>query len=91
MDEFMRAAVEEATKGEQEGGQAFGSVLVRNGIIGRGHNRIFQRGNVTSHAEIEAIGYAGLHPTFTDTVTTPRCCLAMCAQAPSRISIFQRW
>ena len=68
MDEFMRAAVEEAKKSEQEGGLAFGSVLVRNGeIIGRGRNRSLQRCNVTSHAEIEAIGDAGLQQTFTDT------------------------
>lgn len=89
MDEFMRTAVEEAKKGEREGGQAFGSVLVLNGeIIGRGHNRIFQRGNATSHAEIEAIGDAGLQQAFADTViyATALPC-EMCAGAIAHLGI----
>lgn len=37
MDEFMRAAIEEAKKGLNEGGIPIGSVLVRDGdIIGWG-------------------------------------------------------
>jgi len=65
----MHVAIEEARNGEREGGRTFGSVLVRNKeIIGRGHNRSFQIGNMTSHAELEAIGDAGLQRTFADTV-----------------------
>jgi cytosine/creatinine deaminase len=69
VDEFMQAAIEEAKTGESEGGQAFGSVLVRGGqIIGRGHNRIFQRQDPTRHAEIEALGDAGVLESYADTV-----------------------
>ena len=58
MEEFMNAAIEEATIGLQEGGIPIGSVLVREGkIIGRGHNRRVQNGDPLAHAEI---GKAGL-------------------------------
>lgn len=63
MDEFMRAAVEEAEKGLQEGGIPIGSVLVHKGrIIGRGHNRRVQRGSVILHAEMDALENSGRHP-----------------------------
>ena len=40
MNEFMKAAIEEAEKGLHEGGIPIGSVLALHGrIIGRGHNR----------------------------------------------------
>lgn len=69
MDRFMEAAVAEARESERNGGQAFGSVLVRNKeIIGRGRNRVFQLGEMARHAEIEAICDAGLQQTFDDTV-----------------------
>src|SRR3954447_24718864 len=45
-DAFMRAAVEEASRGRLEGGIPIGSVLVHDGqIIGRGHNRRRQPGS----------------------------------------------
>jgi len=41
---FLRAAIDEALKGEAEGGIPIGSVLVEDGkIIGRGHNRRIQK------------------------------------------------
>lgn len=40
MDEFLKAAIEEARHGLAEGGIPIGSVLViDNQIVGRGHNR----------------------------------------------------
>lgn len=43
MDEFIRAAIDEAKKGLAEGGIPIGSVLVRDGkIIWRWHNRRVQ-------------------------------------------------
>lgn len=56
----MRAAIEEAVAGKQEGGIPIGSVLVRDGqIIGRGHNRRVQEGNPIAHAEIDCLERAG--------------------------------
>ncbi len=60
MDEFMRAAVEEAKLGLAEGGIPIGSVLVIDGkIVGRGHNRRVQKGSATLHAEMDALENAG--------------------------------
>jgi len=60
MDNFMRAAIEEALKGRNEGGIPIGSVLVHKGeIIGRGHNRRVQKGSVILHGEMDALENAG--------------------------------
>lgn len=63
MDEFMKAAIEEAEQGLAEGGIPIGSVLVHNGrILGRGHNRRVQRGSCTLHGEMDALENAGRLP-----------------------------
>ena len=63
IDEFMRAAIEEAEAGEREGGIPIGSVLVhRSRIIGRGHNRRVQQGSVVLHGEMDALERAGRQP-----------------------------
>src|SRR5690606_23519996 len=63
MDEFMRAAIEEARQGLEEGGIPIGSVLVHQGrIIGRGHNRRVQRGSDILHGEMDALENAGRQP-----------------------------
>jgi cytosine deaminase len=60
MDPFMRAALDEARKGLDEGGIPIGSVLVCDGrIIGRGHNRRVQDGSVIHHAEMNCLENAG--------------------------------
>lgn len=60
MDEFMRAAIEEARMGLAEGGIPIGSVLVIDGqIVGRGHNRRVQKGSAILHAEMDALENAG--------------------------------
>jgi len=60
MNEFMRAAIEEAQKGLAEGGIPIGSVLVIDGkIVGRGHNRRVQKGSAILHAEMDALENAG--------------------------------
>ena len=57
---FLRAAIEEARRGEREGGIPIGAVLVHRGeIIGRGHNRRVQRGSVVLHGEMDALEDAG--------------------------------
>ncbi|WP_106477232.1 nucleoside deaminase [Phytohalomonas tamaricis] len=60
MDDFMRAAFEQAQKSFDEGGIPIGSVIVHEGsIIGRGHNRRVQKGSATLHGEIDALENAG--------------------------------
>jgi cytosine/creatinine deaminase len=60
MDIFMRAAIDEARLGAEEGGIPIGSVLVHDGrILGRGHNRRVQKGSAILHAEMDALENAG--------------------------------
>lgn len=60
MDEFMRAAYEEALLGLREGGIPIGAVLVHRGkIIGHGHNRRIQKGSPILHGEMDAFENAG--------------------------------
>lgn len=60
MDDFMRAAIDEARQGLAEGGIPIGSVLVIDGqIVGRGHNRRVQKGNPILHAEMDCFENAG--------------------------------
>ncbi len=60
MDEFLRAAVDEAKQGLAEGGIPIGSVLVIDGkIAGRGHNRRVQKGSPVLHAEMDCLENAG--------------------------------
>lgn len=69
MDEFMKAAIDEAKKGLAEGGIPIGSVLVKNGkIIGRGHNQRVQKGSPTLHAEIDCLEKAGRVGSYKDAV-----------------------
>lgn len=63
MDEFLKAALDEARQGFEEGGVPIGSVIVHNGaIIGRGHNQRVQKGSATLHGEIAALENAGRQP-----------------------------
>jgi cytosine deaminase len=69
MDEFLKAAIEEARKGMEEGGIPIGSVLVRDGmIIGRGHNQRIQKDDPVTHAEIDCLRNAGRIGNYRDTV-----------------------
>ncbi|MBX2976907.1 MAG: nucleoside deaminase [Ignavibacteriaceae bacterium] len=69
MDEFLRAAIDEAKHGLSEGGIPIGSVLVKDGkIIGRGHNKRVQEGNPMIHAEIDCLMNAGRIGSYKDTV-----------------------
>ncbi len=63
MDAFLKAAIDEARQGRQEGGIPIGSVLVHHGrIIGRGHNRRVQKGSAILHGEMDALEDAGRQP-----------------------------
>ena len=60
MNEFMKAAIEEAKTGLTEKGIPIGSVLVKDGkIVGRGHNKRVQDNDPMTHAEIDCLRNAG--------------------------------
>jgi creatinine deaminase len=69
MDQFLKAAIDQAKKGLSEGGLPIGSVLVRNNeIIAAGHNRRVQHGDPMAHAEIDCLTNAGRQKTYRDTI-----------------------
>ena len=69
MDEFLKAAIEEARTGLNEGGIPIGSVLIKDGkIIGRGHNKRVQDGDPITHAEIDCLRHAGRIGSYKNTV-----------------------
>lgn len=55
-DDYMEEALKEANLAFGEGEVPVGAVIVKDGkIIGRGHNRREKGGDISSHAEIEAL------------------------------------
>ena len=85
MEEFVRAAIQEAELGLSEGGIPIGSVVVHDGrILGRGHNRRVQQGSVVLHGEMDALENAGRQPAriYRDcTIYTTLSPCAMCSGA----------
>jgi len=60
LDAYLAAAIEEARKGEAEGGIPIGSVLVVDGdVVARGHNQRVQKGSTVLHAEMDCLEKAG--------------------------------
>ena len=60
MDEYLRAAIEQALMGRDAGGIPIGSVLVIDGeIVGSGHNQRVQKGSAVLHAEMDCLENAG--------------------------------
>jgi len=89
MNHFMRAALEEARLGLQEGGIPIGSVLVsRDGILGRGHNRRQQAGSVVLHAEMDALERAGRQPAAVYRECTLYTTLSPCAMCSGAILLY---
>ena len=69
MEEFLKAAIEEARTGLKEGGIPIGSVLIKDGkIIGRGHNKRVQDGDPITHAEIDCLRHAGRIGSYKNTI-----------------------
>src|SRR6476469_7497384 len=88
-DEFMQAAIDEARRGEREGGIPIGSVLVhRDHIIGRGHNRRVQRGSVVLHGEMDALENAGRQPASVYRESTLYSTLSPCAMCSGAILLY---
>jgi cytosine/creatinine deaminase len=89
MDPFMRAALDEARLGVQEGGIPIGSVLVhRDRLIGRGHNRRQQAGSVVLHAEMDALEHAGRQPATVYRECTLYTTLSPCAMCSGAILLY---
>ena len=89
MDEFFRAAVEEAERGLAEGGIPIGSVLVHRGrILGRGHNRRVQRGSVVLHGEMDALENAGRRSAQVYRECTIYTTLSPCAMCSGAILLY---
>ena len=89
MDRFLRAALDEARGGLQEGGIPIGSVLVyQDGILGRGHNRRQQAGSVVLHAEMDALERAGRQPAAVYRDCTLYTTLSPCAMCSGAILLY---
>jgi creatinine deaminase len=89
MDEFLRAAIEEAERGLAEGGIPIGSVLVhRERILGRGHNRRVQKGSAILHGEMDALENAGRQPARVYRECTIYTTLSPCAMCSGTILLY---
>ena len=89
MDQFLKAALDEARKGGSEGGIPIGSVLVYRGqIIGRGHNRRVQRGSPILHAEMDALENAGRLPAKVYRESSLYTTLSPCAMCSGAIVLY---
>ena len=90
MDQFLKAALDEARKGRQEGGIPIGSVIVYQGaIIGRGHNRRVQKGSPTLHAEMDALENAGRQSATVYRESSLYTTLSPCAMCSGAIVLYQ--
>jgi cytosine deaminase len=89
MDEFLKAAIEEAERGFAEGGIPIGSVLVDDGrILGRGHNRRVQKGSAILHGEMDALENAGRQPARVYRECTIYTTLSPCAMCSGTILLY---
>jgi cytosine deaminase len=89
MDEFLRAAIEEAERGLAEGGIPIGSVLVHRGrVLGRGHNRRVQKGSAILHGEMDALENAGRQPARVYRECTIYTTLSPCAMCSGAILLY---
>jgi len=90
MDKFMKAAINEAKKGQDEGGVPIGSVIVHEDkIIGRGHNRRFQKGSAILHAEMDALENAGRQPASVYRESVLYTTLSPCSMCSGAIILYE--
>ena len=89
MDRFLKAALDEAIKGLDEGGIPIGSVIVyQDSILGRGHNRRVQRGSAVMHAEMDALENAGRQPADVYRDCTLYTTLSPCSMCSGAILLY---
>lgn len=90
MDQFLKAAYDEALKGLAEGGIPIGGVLVRdNVIVARGHNRRIQSGNPVLHGEIDTLADAGRHPASFYRECTLYTTLSPCIMCSGAVALYK--
>ena len=90
MDEFLKAAIDEARWGLAEGGIPIGSVLVVGGeIMGRGHNQRIQKQNAILHAEMDCLANAGRLPARTLRRATLYSTLSPCHMCSGAILLYE--
>ena len=86
----LRAAIDEALAGRDEGGIPIGSVLVyRGAIIGRGHNRRVQKGSAILHGEMDALENAGRQPAAVYRECVLYTTLSPCAMCSGAILLYE--
>src|SRR6058998_1960498 len=89
MDEFLRAAIEEAEQGLKEGGIPISAALVHRGIIlSRGHNRRVQHGSAVLHGEMDALERAGRQPARVYRESVMYTTLSPCAMCTGAILLY---
>jgi len=89
MDQFLKAAFDEANVGLQEGGIPIGSVIVhQRNIIGRGHNRRIQQGSAVLHGEMDAFENAGRQPASVYRECTLYTTLSPCSMCSGAILLY---
>src|SRR5215813_11845564 len=89
MDEFLRAAIEEAEHGLKEGGIPIGAALVHNGrVLGRGHNRRVQQRSAVLHGEMDALERAGRQPASVYRESVMYTTLSPCAMCSGAILLY---
>jgi cytosine/creatinine deaminase len=89
VDDYLRAAIDEAELGLSEGGIPIGSVLVHRGrMLGRGHNRRVQQGSVVLHGEMDALERAGRHPAPVYRESVLYTTLSPCAMCSGAILLY---
>ena len=90
MDEFLKAAIDEARRGLAEGGIPIGSVLVVDGaIVGRGRNRRIQKQSPVLHAEMDCLENAGRLPARTLRRATLYSTLSPCHMCSGAILLYE--
>lgn len=89
MDQFLKAALDQANKGLREGGIPIGSVVVHRGqIIGRGHNRRVQKGSAILHGEMDALENTGRQPASVYRECTLYTTLSPCPMCSGAILLY---
>ena len=90
MNEYLKAAIDEAKIGLKEGGIPIGSVIVHNGrIIGRGHNRRVQKSSAILHAEMDALENAGRLPSSVYKNCTLYTTLSPCSMCSGAVILYK--
>ena len=91
-EKWMRLALEQAEKAEEEGEVPVGAILIKDGlIIARAHNQPISTNDPTAHAEIQLLRAAGVklkNYRLTETslyVTLEPCAMCLGAMMHARI------